>query len=268
MFTTPRIACINDLRNLAQKRVPKMFFDYAASGSYSQKTIKWNYEDFDSKIKLRQRVAVDVSKRSTAPSRISRSSPSSSLRKILSDSPFPLALSPIGLCGMQNVNGEISAAKAASQHKIPFTLSTMSITSIKDLRKNVPFEEFGEKFFFQLYMMKDREFMKRLIDEAKKARCGALVLTLDLQILGVRYADIYNGLSAPPKLYNLQTLLQLARCPRWCFNQVLFANRFDFGNIVDDKILASKVDDVSSLSSWTSGQFDPSVDFEIIKWEG
>ena len=108
--------------------------------------------------------------------------------------------------------------------------------------------------------------MKRLIDEAKKARCGALVLTLDLQILGVRYADIYNGLSAPPKLYNLQTLLQLARCPRWCFNQVLFAKRFDFGNIVDDKILASKVDDISSLSSWTSGQFDPSVDFEIIKW--
>lgn len=280
MFTSqPKIACINDLKLLAQKRVPKMFFQYAESGSYSQQTLKANATDFG-KIKLRQRVAVDVSKRSTRPPVHSGAKRnrletevmyapcpfSSSSSSSCSSSTLPIALSPIGLCGMQNVNGEIQAARAAAKHQIPFALSTMSITSIEDLRKHAHPELLGSKFFFQLYMMKDREFMRRLVQRAEKANCGALVLTLDLQILAARHSDFYNGLSAPPKLCNLQTLRQLGRRPRWCLNQALFAKRYNFGNIVEDAVLASKVDDISSLSSWTSGQFDPSIDWETVRW--
>lgn len=272
MFSSPRIACINDLKQLAQKRVPKMFFQYAESGSYSQQTVRRNATDFD-KIQLRQRVAVDVSKRSTRPQDSlvkgrnkledtvmfpsSASSSSSSL---------PLALAPIGLCGMQHVNGEIQAARAAAKHGIPITLSTMSITSIEDMRAHTAGPPaLGDRFFFQLYMMKDRDFMRRLIQRAASAGCGALVLTLDLQILGVRHADIHNGLSAPPKLCNLSTAVQLASRPRWCVQQ-LGAHRYNFGNIVADPVLASKVDDVSSLSAWTSGQFDPSIDWGTVAW--
>lgn len=263
---TPKnqVACVADLKLLAQQRVPKMFYEYAASGSYTEKTLKWNSEDFD-KIKLRQRVAVDVSKRTTKPNpqRFLRGKLPSTQSSIPS---LPLMLAPIGLCGMQHYNGEIHAANAAAKHNIPFCLSTMSITAIEDLRKETDKREsnpIGDKFFFQLYMMKDREFMKRLIQRAKNANCGALVLTLDLQILGVRYADVKNGLSAPPKLFNIQTLKQLAVRPRWCVQQALFAKRHDFGNIVGH---VSGVEDVTSLSSWTSGQFDPSVDWETVRW--
>lgn len=262
-----QIQSIADLRTLAQRRVPKMFYDYAASGSYSQTTLKWNSSDFD-KIKLRQRVAVDVSKRSTKPNMIRF------LHNKLKDAQqphqqpaLPIMLAPIGLCGMQHVNGEIKAANAAAKHNIPFCLSTMAITSIEDLRKynnkECPTNPLGDRFCFQLYMMKDRQFMRNLIQRAKNAGCGTLVLTLDLQILGVRYADAKNGLSAPPNLFNLQTLYQLASRPRWCVQQGLFAHRYDFGNIVGH---VTGVEDVTSLSSWTSGQFDPSVDWDTVRW--
>ena len=197
----PVITNIEDLRVLAQKRVPRMFYDYADSGSWTESTYKANESDFQ-KIKLRQRVAVNMEGRSTATEMIGQATT------------MPVAIAPTGMTGMQHPDGEILAARAAKKMGIPFTLSTMSICSIEDVAKHA-----GEGFWFQLYMMKDRGFIERLIDRAKAANCKALVLTLDLQILGQRHKDLKNGLSAPPKL-TIPNIINIATKPRWAFGML------------------------------------------------
>ena len=237
------ITQIEDLRRLAQKRVPRMFYDYADSGSWTESTYRANEADF-ARIKLRQRVAVDMRNRSTATTMIGQ--------KVA----MPLALAPTGLTGMQHADGEILAARAAMAFGVPFTLSTMSICSIEDVAEHA-----GRGFWFQLYMMKDREFMSRLIGRAKAAGCSALVLTLDLQILGQRHKDLINGLSAPPKL-TVKNMLNIVTKPRWALG-MLRTSRRGFGNIVGH---VSGVDDMSSLSSWTADQFDPALDWDAVQW--
>jgi L-lactate dehydrogenase (cytochrome) len=239
----PVITNIEDLRALARRRVPRMFYDYADSGSWTESTYRANENDF-AKIKLRQRVAVDLDNRSTAS------------RMVGVEVAMPVAIAPTGLTGMQHADGEILAAKAAEAFGIPFTLSTMSICSIEDIAAHtrVP-------FWFQLYVMRDREFIERLIDRAKAARCGALVLTLDLQILGQRHKDLKNGLSAPPRP-TLANLINLATKPRWCLG-MLATKRRQFGNIVGH---VKGVADMGSLSEWTSGQFDPSLNWNDVEW--
>src|SRR5476649_1171445 len=194
------ITCIEDLRVLAQKRVPRMFYDYADSGSWTESTYRANESDFH-KIKLRQRVAVNMENRTLATTMIGV--PAS----------MPVALAPTGLTGMQHPDGEILAARAAEKFGVPFTLSTMSICSIEDVAANTT-----KPFWFQLYVMRDRDFVERLIDRAKAAKCSALMLTLDLQILGQRHKDIINGLSAPPRP-TLANLLNLTMKPRWCLDR-------------------------------------------------
>ena len=237
------VTSIEDLRILARRRVPRMFYDYADSGAWTESTYRANTTDF-SKIKLRQRVAVDMRNRTLATEMIGL--PVS----------MPVALAPTGLTGMQHADGEILAARAANKAGIPFTLSTMSICSLEDIA-----EATGKPFWFQLYVMKDREFAANLIDRAKKAGCSALVLTLDLQILGQRHKDIKNGLSAPPKP-TIRNLINLATKLRWCLG-MLGTKRRTFGNIVGH---AKGVDDMSSLSSWTSEQFDPALNWDDVKW--
>lgn len=237
------ITQIEDLRRLAQKRVPRMFYDYADSGSWTESTYRANEADF-ARIKLRQRVAVDMRNRSTATTMIGQ--------KVA----MPVALAPTGLTGMQHADGEILAARAAMAFGVPFTLSTMSICSIEDVAEHA-----GRGFWFQLYMMKDREFMSRLIGRAKAAGCSALVLTLDLQILGQRHKDLINGLSAPPKL-TLKNIVNMATKPRWAWG-MLRTSRRGFGNIVGH---VSGVDDMSSLSTWTAQQFDPALDWDVVQW--
>lgn len=237
------ITQIEDLRRLAQKRVPRMFYDYADSGSWTESTYRANEADF-ARIKLRQRVAVDMRNRSTATTMIGQ--------KVA----MPVALAPTGLTGMQHADGEILAARAAMAFGVPFTLSTMSICSIEDVAEHA-----GRGFWFQLYMMKDREFMSRLIGRAKAAGCSALVLTLDLQILGQRHKDLINGLSAPPKL-TLKNIVNMATKPRWAWG-MLHTSRRGFGNIVGH---VSGVDDMSSLSTWTAQQFDPALDWDVVQW--
>ncbi len=237
------VTSIEDLRILAKRRVPRMFYDYADSGSWTEGTYRANTTDF-AKIKLRQRVAVDMRNRSLATEMIGQ--PVS----------MPVALAPTGLTGMQHADGEILAARAANKAGIPFTLSTMSICSLEDIA-----EATGKPFWFQLYVMRDREFAANLIDRAKKAGCSALVLTLDLQILGQRHKDIKNGLSAPPKP-TIKNLINLATKLRWCMG-MLGTKRRTFGNIVGH---AKGVDDMSSLSSWTSEQFDPALNWDDVKW--
>jgi len=237
------VTSIEDLRILAKRRVPRMFYDYADSGSWTEGTYRANTTDF-AKIKLRQRVAVDMRNRSLATEMIGQ--PVS----------MPVALAPTGLTGMQHADGEILAARAANKAGIPFTLSTMSICSLEDIA-----EATGKPFWFQLYVMRDREFAANLIDRAKKAGCSALVLTLDLQILGQRHKDIKNGLSAPPKP-TVKNLINLATKLRWCLG-MLGTKRRTFGNIVGH---AKGVDDMSSLSSWTSEQFDPALNWDDVKW--
>ncbi|MDP3548244.1 MAG: alpha-hydroxy acid oxidase [Phreatobacter sp.] len=237
------VTSIEDLRILAQRRVPRMFYDYADSGAWTESTYRANTTDF-SKIKLRQRVAVDMRNRTLATEMIGL--PVS----------MPVALAPTGLTGMQHADGEILAARAANKAGIPFTLSTMSICSLEDIA-----EATGKPFWFQLYVMRDREFAANLIDRAKKAGCSALVLTLDLQILGQRHKDIKNGLSAPPKP-TIRNLINLATTLRWCL-AMLGTKRRTFGNIVGH---AKGVDDMSSLSSWTSEQFDPALNWDDVKW--
>jgi L-lactate dehydrogenase (cytochrome) len=237
------VTSIEDLRILAKRRVPRMFYDYADSGSWTEGTYRANTTDF-ARIKLRQRVAVDMRNRTLATEMIGQ--PVS----------MPVALAPTGLTGMQHADGEILAARAANKAGIPFTLSTMSICSLEDIA-----EATGKPFWFQLYVMRDREFAANLIDRAKKAGCSALVLTLDLQILGQRHKDIKNGLSAPPKP-TLKNLINLATKLRWCL-AMLGTNRRTFGNIVGH---AKGVDDMSSLSSWTSEQFDPALNWDDVKW--
>jgi L-lactate dehydrogenase (cytochrome) len=234
---------IEDLRVLAQKRVPRMFYDYADSGAWTESTYRANESDFQ-KIKLRQRVAVNMEGRSTATTMVGQ--------KVH----MPVAIAPTGLTGMQHADGEILAARAAKQFGIPFTLSTMSICSIEDVAQHA-----GEGFWFQLYVMKDRGFIERLIDRAKAAHCSALVLTLDLQILGQRHKDIKNGLSAPPKL-TLRNLINIASKPRWALG-MLGTQRRQFGNIVGH---VSGVADMSSLSEWTASQFDPALNWGDVEW--
>jgi L-lactate dehydrogenase (cytochrome) len=239
----PVITNIEDLRVLAQKRVPRMFYDYADSGSWTESTYRANESDFQ-KIKLRQRVAVNMEGRSTATQMIGQ------------NVAMPVAIAPTGLTGMQHADGEILAAKAAKKFGVPFTLSTMSICSIEDVAKHA-----GEGFWFQLYVMKDRAFIERLIDRAKAANCKALVLTLDLQILGQRHKDLKNGLSAPPKL-TLPNIINIATKPRWALG-MLGTPRRQFGNIVGH---VSGVADMSSLSSWTAQQFDPCLNWGDVEW--
>ncbi len=237
------ITTIEDLRVLAEKRVPRMFYDYADSGSWTESTYRANQSDFQ-KIKLRQRVAVNMEGRSTATTMIGQ------------NVAMPVAIAPTGLTGMQHADGEILAARAAQKFGVPFTLSTMSICSIEDVAKHA-----GEGFWFQLYVMKDRPFIERLIDRAKAANCSALVLTLDLQILGQRHKDLKNGLSAPPKL-TLANMFNIATKPRWALG-MLGTPRRQFGNIVGH---VSGVADMSSLSSWTASQFDPCLNWGDVEW--
>ncbi|MDP1781598.1 MAG: alpha-hydroxy acid oxidase [Hydrogenophaga sp.] len=237
------ITTVEDLRVLAQKRVPRMFYDYADSGSWTEGTYRANTEDFQ-KIKLRQRVAVNMENRSTRSTMVGQ------------DVAMPVAIAPTGLTGMQHADGEILAARAAKKMGIPFTLSTMSICSIEDVAQHA-----GEGFWFQLYVMKDRAFIERLIDRAKAARCSALVLTLDLQILGQRHKDLKNGLSAPPKL-TFANMINIATKPRWALG-MLGTKRKQFGNIVGH---VSGVADMSSLSAWTATQFDPALNWGDVEW--
>jgi L-lactate dehydrogenase (cytochrome) len=237
------ITCIEDLRKLAQRRVPRMFYDYADSGSYTESTYRSNESDL-SKIKLRQRVAVDMDNRTTKTTMIGE------------QVAMPVALAPTGLTGMQHADGEILAAKACEQFGVPFTLSTMSICSIEDVA-----EHSSKPFWFQLYVMRDRDFSRNLISRARAAGCSALVLTVDLQILGQRHKDVKNGLSAPPKP-TLANMINLAMKPRWCLG-MLGTQRRTFRNIVGH---AKGVDDMSSLSSWTNEQFDPKLNWKDLEW--
>jgi len=240
----PVITTIEDLRRIAKKRVPKMFYDYADSGSWTESTYRANEEDFKG-IKFRQRVAVNMENRSTDCSMIGQ--------KVS----MPVAIAPTGLTGMQHADGEILAAKSAKKFGIPFTLSTMSICSIEDVAK----ETDGHPFWFQLYVMRDRDFIERLIERAQQANCSALVLTLDLQILGQRHKDLKNGLSAPPKL-TVRSILNLMTKPSWCF-EMLNTSRRQFGNIVGH---VKGVEDMGSLSSWTAEQFDPRLNWSDVEW--
>jgi L-lactate dehydrogenase (cytochrome) len=238
------ITTIEELRVLAQKRVPRMFYDYADSGSWTESTYRANESDFQ-KIKLRQRVAVNMEGRSTATTMIGQ------------QVAMPVAIAPTGLTGMQHADGEILAARAAKKFGIPFTLSTMSICSIEDVSKGTD----GHPFWFQLYVMRDRDFIERLIERARAANCSALVITLDLQILGQRHKDLKNGLSAPPKL-TIPNILNIATKPRWALG-MLGTSRRDFGNIVGH---VKGVENMSSLSAWTAQQFDPRLNWGDVEW--
>ncbi|MDX0623520.1 L-lactate dehydrogenase [Sinorhizobium medicae] len=234
---------IRDLKALARRRVPKLFFDYADSGAWTEGTYRANEEDF-ARIKLRQRVLVDMSDRSLETTMIGQ--------KVS----MPVALAPTGLTGMQHADGEMLAAQAAEAFGIPFTLSTMSICSIEDVASATT-----KPFWFQLYVMREREFVLNLIDRAKAAKCSALVLTLDLQILGQRHKDLRNGLSAPPRL-TPKHLWMMATRPGWCM-KMLGTNRRTFGNIVGH---AKSVCDLSSLQVWTNEQFDPQLSWKDVEW--
>lgn len=238
-----QILTIADLKDLARRRVPKMFFDYADSGSWTESTYRANEEDFQ-KIKFRQRVLVDMDNRSLASTMIGE--------KVS----MPVALAPTGMTGMQHANGEMLAAQAAEEFGVPFTLSTMSICSIEDVASVTT-----KPFWFQLYVLRDKEFVLNLIDRAKAAKCSALVLTLDLQILGQRHKDIRNGLSAPPKL-TLTNIVDMAIRPRWCA-AMAGTKRRTFRNIVGH---AKGVGNMASLASWTTEQFDPHLSWKDVAW--
>ena len=238
------ITTIEELRVLAQKRVPRMFYDYADSGSWTESTYRANESDFQ-KIKLRQRVAVNMENRSTASTMIGQ------------PVAMPVAIAPTGLTGMQHADGEILAARAAKKFGIPFTLSTMSICSIEDVAKGTD----GHPFWFQLYVMRDRDFIERLIERARAANCSALVITLDLQILGQRHKDLKNGLSAPPKL-TIANMINIATKPRWALG-MLGTSRREFGNIVGH---VKGVENMGSLSAWTAQQFDPRLNWGDVEW--
>ncbi|MCE8515956.1 alpha-hydroxy-acid oxidizing protein [Ruegeria pomeroyi] len=232
------ITNIEDLKRIYERRVPRMFYDYAESGSWTEQTFRENSSDFDL-IRLRQRVAVDMSGRSTASQMVGQ------------DVAMPVALAPVGLTGMQNADGEIKAARAANEFGVPFTLSTMSINSIEEVA-----EATGRPFWFQLYTMRDTDYTSRLIQRAKAAKCSALVITLDLQILGQRHKDLKNGLSAPPKL-TPKTIANLMT--KWAWGiEMLGAKRRNFGNIVGH---VHGVSDTANLGAWTAEQFDPTLDW-------
>ncbi|MGI4935932.1 MAG: alpha-hydroxy acid oxidase, partial [Janthinobacterium lividum] len=225
------------------QRVPRMFYDYADSGSWTESTYRANNDDFAA-IKLRQRVAVNMENRTLASTMVGQ------------PVAMPVAIAPTGLTGMQHADGEILAARAAEKFGVPFTLSTMSICSIEDVAANT-----SKPFWLQVYFMRDRAFMARLIERAKAANCSALVVTLDLQILGQRHKDIRNGLSAPPKL-TVANMLNMAMRPRWCLG-MLGTKRRGFGNIVGH---IDGVSDMTSLSTWTAEQFDPALSWDDVKW--
>lgn len=246
----PVITCIDDLKRLHQRRAPRMFYDYAESGSYTEQTFRENVSDFE-QIRLRQKVAVDMSGRSVASTMIGQ------------EVTMPVSLAPVGFTGMQNADGEIKAARAAEKFGVPFCLSTMSICSIEDVAAHTE-----KPFWFQLYVMKDEDFVDRIIERAQAAGCNALVLTLDLQILGQRHKDLKNGLSAPPKL-TLPTMLNLATKWAWGLEMLQTKRRF-FGNIVGH---AKGVGNAASLSSWIGEQFEEKLDWSMIarirdKWGG
>jgi len=239
-----KITCIEDLRVVAKRRVPKMFYDYADSGAWTEGTYRANESDFQ-KIKLRQRVAVNMEGRTTRTTMIGQ------------EVAMPVAIAPTGLTGMQHADGEILGALAAKAFGIPFTLSTMSICSLEDIAENTG----RHPFWFQLYVMKDRDFIERLIERAREANVSALQVTLDLQILGQRHKDIKNGLTTPPKP-TLKNLMNLATKPHWCLG-MLGTKRRTFRNIAGH---AKGVTDLSSLSSWTAEQFDPALNWGDIEW--
>ena len=244
------VACVEDLRKQMQRRVPRMFYDYCESGSWTESTLDANETELQA-IKFRQRVAIDVSERSTA-------------MKMLGQAvPMPVALAPTGLTGMQHADGEILAAQAAEAFGVPFTLSTMSICSIEDVAANT-----SKPFWFQLYVMRDRNFIRNLVERAKAANCSALMITLDLQIMGQRHKDVRNGLSAPPKM-TLGNIMNLATKPSWCLG-MLGTRRRQFRNIVGH---VEGVKDMSSLADWTTSQFDPRLSWEDVAeirrmWDG
>jgi len=238
------ITNIEDLRQLAEKRVPRMFYDYADSGSWTEGTYRANETDFHG-IQLRQRVAVNMENRSTATTLVG-SIPAK----------MPVVIAPVGLTGMQHADGEILAARAAEKFGIPFTLSTMSICSIEDIAQNT-----SAPFIFQLYMMRDREAMARMIDRCKAAKCSALVLTLDLQVIGQRHKDLKNGLTAPPRP-TLANIINLMTKPRWCLGMA-GTRRRTFGNLVGH---VKGVSDMNSLAAWTNEQFDPRLNWDDVAW--
>jgi L-lactate dehydrogenase (cytochrome) len=238
------ITNIEDLRVLAQQRVPRMFYDYADSGSWTESTYRANESEFQ-KIKLRQRVAVNMENRSTATTMIGQ------------QVAMPVAIAPTGLTGMQHADGEMLGALAAKKFGVPFTLSTMSICSIEDVARATG----NHPFWFQLYWMRDRDFMERLMDRAKAANCNALVLTLDLQVLGQRHKDLKNGMTAPPKP-TIANIINLMTKPRWCLGMAGTPRR-SFGNLVGH---AKGVSDMTSLGSWTREQFDPKLDWSDVEW--
>ncbi len=244
------ILSVEDMRKKAKARVPRMFFDYAESGSWTEDTLRANINDLMD-IKFRQRVAVDISKRSTE------------MEMLGEKLPIPVALAPTGLAGMQTADGEIHAARAAEKFGVPFTLSTMSVCSIEEVQSKT-----RNPFWFQLYVMRDRDFIDRLIKRAKEANCSALMITLDLQVMGQRHKDIKNGLSVPPKI-NLPNILNLITKPKWCLGMLGTKNR-KFGNIVGH---VKGVKDMSSLAEWTVNQFDPTLCWDDVlelrkKWSG
>ncbi|MDE2415287.1 MAG: alpha-hydroxy-acid oxidizing protein [Comamonadaceae bacterium] len=243
MADLSKMTCIEDLRVVAECRVPRMFYDYADSGSWTEGTYRANESDF-APIKFRQRVAVNMEGRSTAATMVGQ------------QASMPVSIAPVGLTGMQHADGEIHAARAAEKFGIPFTLSTMSICSIEDIAENT-----SAPFWFQLYMMRDRDAMARMIQRAKDARCSALVLTLDLQVIGQRHKDIKNGLSAPPRP-TLRNILNLMTKPRWCLGMA-GTQRRTFRNLVGH---VKGVSDMNSLAAWTNEQFDPRLSWEDVRW--
>jgi L-lactate dehydrogenase (cytochrome) len=239
---TQVITCIEDLRVLAKRRVPRMFYDYADSGGWTESTYRANEEDFQ-RIKLRQRVAVDMTNRTLASTMVGI------------PVAMPLALAPVGMTGMQHADGEILAARAANKAGVPFTLSTMSICSIEDVAENT-----DKPFWFQLYVMRDKDFVSRLLARAKAAGVSALVLTLDLQILAQRHKDLKNGLTAPPRL-TIPNIIDIGMKPRW-WTSMLGTKRRTFRNIVGH---AKGVSDMSALGAWTAEQFDPRLSWDEVK---
>ncbi len=237
------VTCIEDLRQTARRKVPRAFFDYAEAGSYSEATLRANREDLE-RIKLRQRVLVDVSQRDLATTIMGE--------KVS----LPLALAPIGLCGMQHGDGEILACRAAQAAGIPFTLSTMSICSIEDVAQAV-----DKPFWFQLYVMKDRGFIRALIERAAAAKCSALVLTVDLQVLGQRHCDLRNGMTVPPQI-KLANVIDIATKPAWALS-ILRGRRKTFGNLAGH---VRGMENVNSLAQWTASQFDPALNWKDVEW--
>lgn len=242
-MTLDKVTNISELQRIARRRVPRMFYDYADSGAWTESTYRDNSEAFG-RIRLRQRVARNIDNRTLATTMVGQ------------DVSMPVALAPVGMCGMQHPDGEIHAARAAEKFGVPFTLSTMSICSMEEVARATT-----KPFWFQLYVMRDRGFAAALIERAKAVGCSALVLTLDLQVLAQRNKDIRNGLSAPPKP-TLANIVNLAFKPAWCLGMAKTKNR-TFGNIVGH---VKGVEDMTSLSDWTNSQFDPTLDWKSVEW--